>query len=248
MKTSTNPTNRRIYRNHFLIAPFLIRKEEDKSETLNEPASSRLQSIKFKNPLKLKKMRTFAKSPIGLFILLIGGLLLPSCEEGCINPAACNYNPNAVKDDGSCIFSCSYESALIPTETECSEGDKIFFELEADLTLQVFNEIEDSPHFGEPVVSINLQKEKYKTCHNGTYEYDGLAQDVIGFRNVTNRTISFEYTITQTTDEGNKAEYHDQINELAPGRAVIIETEENIFPLLDHTPTKVKLSKVHYHR
>lgn len=248
MKRSVNSTATKIFRNHFLITLFLTRKEVEKSEKLSDHIPNTIKSIKLYNPLNLKKMRTFVKSPIGLFILLMGSILLPSCQEGCIDPAACNYNPNAVKDDGSCLYSCSYESEFVPTETDCSDGDKVFFEIESELTLQIFNEIEGSQHFGEPILSINLKKEKYKTCHNGNYEYHGVAEDVIGFRNVTNRTISFEYTISQTTDEGSKAEYHNRINQLSPGRAAIIQTEKNIFPLHDHTPTKVKLSKVHYHR
>lgn len=193
-------------------------------------------------------MKTFATSPIGLFIFLIGGLMLPSCQEGCIDPSACNYNPNAVKDDGTCLYSCSYESDYDPSETECLPGDTVFFEIQSELTLIITNEVADSPDFGEPIVLMNVKKEKYKTCHNGTYSYNGVAQDVIGFENMSNRTISFEFVVSQTTDEGIKVEYHNKVKELWPGRAVVIHTDENIFPLLDNTPTKVKLSKVFFTR
>jgi hypothetical protein len=41
-----------------------------------------------------------------LFLLMICSLTLalPSCKkEGCTNSGACNYDPDAEKDDGSCI-------------------------------------------------------------------------------------------------------------------------------------------------
>ena len=39
--------------------------------------------------------------------IVLGTLILPSCKkkEGCTNPSATNYDPNAEKDDGSCVLS-----------------------------------------------------------------------------------------------------------------------------------------------
>lgn len=41
-----------------------------------------------------------------LFILLIGAVVLSSCskKEGCTDPSAENYDPNAEKDNGTCVY------------------------------------------------------------------------------------------------------------------------------------------------
>lgn len=48
--------------------------------------------------LKLTTMRV-------LFVLLIGGFLISCQQQGCTDPTAVNYDPNAVVDDGSCLYS-----------------------------------------------------------------------------------------------------------------------------------------------
>lgn len=193
-------------------------------------------------------MKTFAKSPIGLFIFLLAGILLPSCQEGCIDPAACNYNPNAVVDDGTCIYNCSYESQYVPSNSSCTNGDKIFHNVQSQISLNIINEVEGSTHYGEPIVSFNVRKDQYQTCLNDTYQYLGNAEDVISFKNATNRTISFEYKATQTLSDGSIAVYFNKVVQLTAGDDVEINTEQNIFPLLDDSTLKVKLFKVRYHR
>jgi len=56
--------------------------------------------------------------------------LLPICSIGCTNPIACNFNPNATEDDGSCILpdgctdqaACNYNPAATCDDGSCSFG------------------------------------------------------------------------------------------------------------------------------
>jgi hypothetical protein len=193
-------------------------------------------------------MKTFVKSPIGLFILFLGSILLPSCQEGCIDPSACNYNPNAIEDDGSCIHNCSYDSEYVPDNSTCTNGDNIFHEIQGQISLQVLNEVDGSPHFGEPILAVNVRKEKYKHCSNNTYQCNGIANDIIGIKNPTNRTISFQYTITQPLPDGNQVTYSNRIAQLAAKRAIEVNTEKDIFPLLENAPLKISLLNVRFER
>lgn len=56
--------------------------------------------------------------------------LLPICSIGCTNPIACNFNPNATEDDGSCILpdgctdqaACNFNPAATCDDGSCSFG------------------------------------------------------------------------------------------------------------------------------
>jgi len=92
-----------------------------------------------------------------------------------------------------------------------SNSETVYYNIQSELTLNISNEIEGSQHYGEAIVILNLKKERYKTCLNNEYQYHGVSQDVIGFRNVTNRTISFEYIIAQSLQDESLAKYQNDI-------------------------------------
>ena len=65
--------------------------------------------------------------PRNLFILtaLIGVVVLSSCskKEGCTDPSAVNYDPNAEKDNGTCV----YKTPNIPTPTPTATSGSLTF-------------------------------------------------------------------------------------------------------------------------
>lgn len=65
-----------------------------------------------------------------LFLLLPGLLLttLPGCKKnGCIDRYALNYNEDAKKDDGSCVFGNTNSAIITVTANEWSGGDNGYF-------------------------------------------------------------------------------------------------------------------------
>ena len=88
-----------------------------------------------------------------------------TCLGGCTNDGACNYNPNAVYDDSSCIYyDCAGECggvAFIDDCGVCSEGTSNNIENSDDLGCGCFNEgpinfyydqDEDGLGYGEPQI------------------------------------------------------------------------------------------------
>jgi len=124
----------------------------------------------------------------------------------------------------------------------------MFYDVQSQISIDVINQVAGSDHYGEPIVTVDVRKERYKSCLNGDYQYLGIAEDVIVIQNVTNRAVSFQYKISQALSDGSMAVYKNKAEHLYPGRAIAVNTEKNVFPLLDHTPLQVKLTAVRYHR
>ncbi len=61
----------------------------------------------------------------GYVIISWAGLTIPECNEGCMNPLACNYDDTAEVDDGSCILpdGCTDPTACNYDDTaQCDDG------------------------------------------------------------------------------------------------------------------------------
>src|SRR5690554_2220286 len=58
-------------------------------------------------------------------VLLVGSLLFVACKkEGCTNPTATNYNTEAEKDDGLCVFESQPKNPHVYTMVS-SSGDTL---------------------------------------------------------------------------------------------------------------------------
>jgi len=84
-----------------------------------------------------------------VFIAVIGLFLCTGCkkEKGCTDFKACNFNPEAKKDDGSCRFvlGCTDPNAFnYNPEAECGDGSCIFDQV-YELYFDFWNEYGDSP-------------------------------------------------------------------------------------------------------
>jgi|GEM_PF-1999828 len=84
-----------------------------------------------------------------VFIGLISLLIFSGCkkERGCTDFEACNFNPNAKKDDGTCryVLGCTDPNAYnyVP-EAECSDGSCIFDQF-FELYIDFWNEFGNQP-------------------------------------------------------------------------------------------------------
>ena len=95
-----------------------------------------------------------------VFLLAIISIAMVSCKkEGCTNPLATNYNSDAKKDDGSCIY---------PEEEET--GPKLIIKLHFDPTMPRLD------NFGNPATVPAQNSAQTPTFHKMSAHYIELAQ------------------------------------------------------------------------
>ena len=110
--------------------------------------------------------------------LTIDPAILLVCTEGCTNPQACNYNIEAIDDDGSCIYAETYYTC----DGNCgndSDGDGVCDELEilgcTDQIACNYNEFATNDNgtclYGAENVFINSILDEYDLSTNNGFTY-----------------------------------------------------------------------------
>jgi len=132
-----------------------------------------------------------------VFIGLISLLIFSSCkkERGCTDFEACNFNPNAKKDDGNCkyVLGCTDPNAYnyVP-EAECSDGSCIFDQF-FELYIDFWNEFGNQPFIrfdaeqSDPEIKIDFNA-LYAGASNGN-----LTNVIVNnVRIIDNLNVNFE--------------------------------------------------------
>lgn len=141
-----------------------------------------------------------------ILLLLTLLFLADRCERaepvlitaGCMQSRACNFSPNANKDDGSCNF-CS----------DCSGKTLESSSLVQTVEYNVQDLNANSPNFSKvfSILTIDWVGNNYCTTVDNVF--------FIKFKNTTNRTVSFDYYI-ESRAEGQLRSAQGIVRNLAP--------------------------------
>lgn len=164
--------------------------------------------------------------------------------DGCTDPTACNYDPDAKDDDGTCNYGCN--EILPPPPSVCSGNDLLFYDVLSQISVNVFDTQSGSPYQNQIISLLTIRQDRYQSCVNGQWELDGYAENIIAFKNLTPQTVSFGYQIIQVAPNGQTKQYQNYIGSLAPGQSSQINTGDNTFFNLNSASLQVYLSNIQY--
>ncbi|WP_299059198.1 hypothetical protein [uncultured Polaribacter sp.] len=180
------------------------------------------------------------KQKILLIAVLFITILFSSCGDsgtktpekepvlGCTQINACNYAPVATEDDGSCTF-CS----------DCSgntiENSSVFQSIDVNL----FDLNPSSSYFNQVFSTLNVTWYKQDYCIKEENEF------YTSFKNVTNKTVTFDYLI-QSNANGQIRSTQGFIQNLAPGDTFTKLAPNNSFWNLKTYPVTVRINNIKY--
>ncbi|MDR6805554.1 hypothetical protein J2Y45_002137 [Dyadobacter sp. BE34] len=145
------------------------------------------------------------------------------------------------------LFGCPSDPDPDPTTPpatvkECNNGDVKFYDVLAKKSINCWDNTFGSPTQGVFSV-LTLTQNRFQSCVNGKFELKGLTENIVSFKNVTEKTISFDYTITQNYS-GNIRQHQGFVSNLKPGAVDEVNTGDNTFYNLNGSQLQVVVNKI----
>ena len=147
---------------------------------------------------------------------------------GCTSVSACNYDPNANQDDGTCYF-CN----------DCTSNTVESSESKGTVNLNVFDYNSSSQYYNQVVMLFTVEWIQDLYCQDIDNKF------YIRFKNVTNNTITFDYITTSNAD-GNIRSTQGFIQNLAPNDTHEVLTPPNSFWNINLYPVTVSGNSIQY--
>lgn len=147
---------------------------------------------------------------------------------GCTSINACNYNPNATLDDGSCYY-CE----------DCSGTTLESSETVGTVNLNVFDFNPSSPYYNQVVMLFEVEWIQDIYCEDFENNF------YIRFRNVTNQSITFDYITTSNAD-GNIRSTQGFVQNLSPNATYEVLAPPNSFWNINVYPVTVSGNSIQY--
>lgn len=181
-----------------------------------------------------------------LLFLSTSCCLFQTCE-GCTDPKACNYDSDAENDDGSCNYGClAVNQPPNNNGTECTGNDNIFNDILSQVNINLYDQQFGSPYQNKVISLLHIRQDRFKSCVNGYWKFNGHVENILNFKNNTSSIISFGYHITQMTPSGITKQYQNVINQLLPGQSYEINTGNSTFYNLYSASLYVNISGIVY--
>jgi hypothetical protein len=149
-------------------------------------------------------------------------------NKGCMQVNACNYNPNAIEDDGSCFF-CA----------DCSGNTLESSELKQSVDINVFDFNPSSNYYNQVFSILTID------WNNDLYCQEVKSNFVIKFRNTTNKNITFDYYI-ESNANGQLRTAQGLVQNLAPGATFEKKQGQSAFWNLKIYPISVLCKNIIY--
>lgn len=148
--------------------------------------------------------------------------------SGCTQNNACNYSSIAEVDDGSCYF-CA----------DCSGGTLISQNILQETDINLFDFNPSSPYYNQVFSLLNVSWTEDDYCSRVERDF------WITFKNVTNKTITFDYYI-ESNGDGNIRSKQGFIQNLAPGDNFTKSVGDKAFWNLNVYPLQVLINNIQY--
>lgn len=185
-----------------------------------------------------------------LFSMALSSCCILGGCDGCTDPTACNYDPDAKDDDGTCNYGCATNNIVDPPPptppNECSGNDLLYYDVLAQVSVNVFDYQFGSPYQGQVISLLTIRQDRYESCVNGSWDLAGYTENLIAFKNLTQNTVSFGYQIIQTAPNGQTKEYQNFVAQLLPGQTYQINTGDNTFYNLNSSSLLLNLTGIFY--
>lgn len=147
---------------------------------------------------------------------------------GCTEANACNYEPNATENNGSC-YTCS----------DCSGATLESSSIRQSIDINVFDLNPSSPYYNQVFSTLNITWHEEKYCRSAVDNF------IITFRNVTSNTITFDYYI-ESNGNGTIRSKQGFVQSLTAGNSFVKEEGDNAFWNLVAVPITVRVNSIQY--
>jgi hypothetical protein len=133
------------------------------------------------------------------------------------------------------LASCDFFNSL----PECVSGDKQYYDTLAQQSINCYDS------YGNAFAVMIVREDIYKTCSDNMYVLNGYTENVITFRNTSNRTVSFDFTVTQHKN-GYYRQYQEYVSRLKPNQTVVFNAGNNMFYDLRGSYIEVRMYQIWY--